>query len=148
MSADSPSALPEGCFVDAERFLALLESLTTRAAELTPLPDCLIGVKRSGLFPAVYLSERLDLPLFISTELASFPGGKFSYPLIVDTTCWSGSTLRRLTRKLDAAGAALVRSLVMFARAEPYPAVPNLLELELATSVPRFWYTEPYRQAR
>jgi adenine/guanine phosphoribosyltransferase-like PRPP-binding protein len=144
----TPAPEPEGCFVDAQRFFELLESMTAVAAELSPPVDSLIGVKRSGLFPAVYLSERLDLPLFLSTELASFPCPKFTQPLIVDTTCWSGATLRRLTRRLEQRGASLVRSLVMFARQEPYPDVANLQQLELAASVPRFWYTQPLRQAQ
>ena len=105
---EQPGNLERACFVDASRFFALLEQLTQAAAELDPPADAVLGVKRSGLFPAVYVSERLDLAMFTSSEIASFPADKFSHPLIVDTTCWSGGSLRSLTRKLQEAWMSLI----------------------------------------
>jgi hypothetical protein len=85
----------------------------------------------------------MDLPMLVGSEVKSYPFPRLALPLIVDTVAWSGGTVRRVARKLARAGVIEVRTLVMFARAEPFPDVPGLLYLRLARGIPRFWYDEP-----
>jgi hypoxanthine phosphoribosyltransferase len=144
--SDEPARIggdaPPRCFVTRERYFALLDALRDATRALEPAPDCVVGIKRSGLFPAVYLSQQCDLPMFINTELASFPYPRLSAPLVVDTTAWTGATIRRAIARLQRRGVSEVRVLVMIARESPPPQVERLAWLETARHVPRFWYDE------
>lgn len=140
MDARRPGDSPPQCFVSRERYFELLDRLRERARALDPPPDCVVGVKRSGLFPAVYLSQQLELPMFINTELANFPYPRLARPLVVDTSAWTGESLRRSLARLARRGVAEARCAVLLARAAPPPDVPGLMWLETAPSVPRFWY--------
>ena len=102
-----------------------------------------MGIKRSGLFPAVFLSQQLDVAMFAGTEAPSFPYPRLRLPLIVDTCAWSGGSLRRTVRKLEKTGVTQVSTLVMYARDNPFPEVKGLRYLYLAQHIPRFWYDEP-----
>lgn len=137
----TPDNLPE-CHVSLARYVELLARLDRAAGGLEPRPDCVVGVIRSGLFPALYLSHQSGLPLFTSADAKHLPVPRLSRPLIVDTTCWSGETLRRLYRRLERLG-ALPQILVLFARADPIPPVDRLNYLELSARIPRFWYELP-----
>jgi hypothetical protein len=86
--------------------------------------------------------------MFVNSEIPSLPCPRLSRPLVVDTVAWSGTSLRRTVGKLQRRGIAEVSVLVMFARAEPFPAVEGLLFLELARGIPRFWYDEPMPDPR
>jgi len=64
-------------------------------------PHCVVGIKRSGLFPAVFISHALGIPMFINTEVKSIPV-KYKRILFVDTTIDTGKTLRgAMSRLLD-----------------------------------------------
>jgi orotate phosphoribosyltransferase-like protein len=132
----------EDCYVGVQRYVELLARLAAAASNITPRVDSVIGVIRSGLFPAAYLSHQFDWPLFTSADAKRLPLPRLMRPLIVDTTCWSGGTLRRLVNRLRRLGAQ-PEVLVMFARADPIPAVDRLNYLELSARIPRFWYEEP-----
>lgn len=132
--------LGESRLVSPARYLALLDALTARARTLLPAADSVVGMKRSGLFPAVYLSEQLRLPMFSHTELAGYPYPRLAQPLIVDTTAWTGGSLRHTILRLERAGVCEVRVLVMFARRDPPPQVPGLHWLEEVSRIPRLWY--------
>jgi adenine/guanine phosphoribosyltransferase-like PRPP-binding protein len=132
----------EDCYVCVQRYVELLARLAHAASNITPRVDCVVGTIRSGLFPAAYLSHQFDWPLFTSADAKRLPIPRLSRPLIVDTTCWSGGTLRRLIHRLERLGAQ-PEVLVMFARADPIPAVDRLNYLELSARIPRFWYEEP-----
>jgi hypothetical protein len=133
------------CHVDAVRFIALIEALVDAAGKLDPAPDSIVGIKRSGLFPAVVLSHKLALPFFTATEAKYFPYPRLQWPLIIDTVAWTGETIRRCQHRLDRAGVPVerLRVLVMFARREPVPPVPNLSWVETTQRIPLFWYAEP-----
>jgi hypoxanthine phosphoribosyltransferase len=124
--------------------LALVEQLCARAAALRPAADSVVGIKRSGLFPAVVLSHRLKLPFFTATEAKYFPYPRLASPLIVDTVAWTGETIRRCQHRLERAGVPeeRLRVLVMFARLDPPPPVPHLHWLETTARIPQFWYAE------
>jgi hypothetical protein len=146
MSAAPPARTvePSGAthYITPGEYAALLRRLAQAARTLEPAPDAVIGVIRSGLFPAVYLSHQLKLPLFTSAEAQRFPYPRLKRPLIVDTTAWSGGALRNLLRQLCGTGAQPV-PLVMFACAAPLPAVDGLHYLEASARIPRFWYEKP-----
>ncbi len=129
-------------YVSEQTYLDLLAKLLIAAEQLNPQPDCVIGMKRSGLFPAVYLSHQLHIPMLVDSETKNFPTGKFKLPLIVDTTCWNGRSLRVVQNRLVKAGMSDVRSLVMFARSDPHPNIEGMEYLELAEHIPRFWYSD------
>jgi hypoxanthine phosphoribosyltransferase len=135
-----PGDTPPQCYISRERYFELLDRLLGLAHSLDPPPDSVVGIKRSGLFPAVYLSQQLDLPMFVNTELAGFPYPRLSQPLVVDTSAWTGESIRRTLARLARRGVSEGRAAVMLARAEPSPAVPGLRWIETATHVPRFWY--------
>src|ERR1051325_11498899 len=121
------------CLVPPERYLALLNELAAAAQALDPSPDSIVGIARSGLFPAVVLSHRLAVPFLTAAEARSFPWPRLGWPLIVDTVAWTGETLRRCQHRLARCGVPReqLRVLVMFARAEPLPPVPHLSWLHL-----------------
>ena len=132
----------ERLVISVEEYAALLWRLVDSARLLNPLPDSVVGVKRSGLFPAVFLSHQLELPLFTGSEAKSFPFPRLRLPLLTDTTAWTGESLRRIAARLTKSG-ALPRVLVMFARADPLPPVDRLNYLETTMRIPRFWYEKP-----
>ena len=136
-----PPLAPQ-CFVDAARYLALLEELATAARQLDPPVDSVVGIKRSGLFPAVVLSHRLKLPFFTATEAKYFPYPRLAWPLVIDTVAWTGETIRRCQHRLERSGVPLdrLRVLTMFARLDPPPPVPHLTWLETSARIPEFWY--------
>ena len=135
MSQRKPAEL-----IGVDDYTALLDELRQLAASLIPAPECVIGMKRSGLFPAVYLSHQLELPMLVESEIRSMPCGKFSTALLADTTAWKGKSLRRATLKLERAGVEVVHIVAMFSRREPPPDVPGLCFLRRADAIPRFWY--------
>lgn len=110
----------ERLVISVEEYALLLWRLAGAAQCLDPPPDSVVGVKRSGLFPAVFLSHQLELPLFTGAEAKSFPFPRLRLPLLTDTTAWTGESLRRIAARLEKCGAE-ARVLVMFARADPLP---------------------------
>ncbi len=101
--------------IPIDRYKELLAALHHSARQLKPAPDCVIGIKRSGLMPAVYISHQMKLPMLIDAETKSFPSHKFKVPLIVDTTSWNGASLRRIYIRLNYDLIEHVHFLVMFA---------------------------------
>jgi hypothetical protein len=136
-----PGLNPPACYVTPERYIDLLYELLDVARGFDPLPDSVVGRKRSGLFPAVFLSHQLSVPMFCGTEAKVFPYPKFLRPLVVDTTAWSGLTMRRILSRLKQRGVTKAIPLVMFARADPPPNVRGLNYLALSEYIPRFWYS-------
>jgi len=129
-------------FVSPERYHAALLSLGDLVAGLHPFPDCIVGIKRSGLFPAVYLSHRFKLPMFTDSEVKSLPMDRFSRPLIADTTVWSGKSARRTQGRLARCGVADPRVAAMFVRDDPFPEIDGLHYVELTDRIMHFWYDE------
>ena len=137
-----PEQVSGEAIITPAQFVGLLERLAEAARALTPSVDAVAGIKRSGLFPAVYLSHRLTLPVFTSTEAAHYPAERLPHLLIVDTTAWTGETLRRAIRRFERRG-ALVSALTIFARADPLPDVNRLNYLIASERIVRFFYEEP-----
>lgn len=129
-------------YVGIDEYAELLRRLAQRACAFQPRPDCVIGDKRSGLFPAVYISHQLELPIILGSELKNFPIQRLRTPLLVDTTAWNGRSLRRMIARLRRAGVRCYHPLVMFARAQPRPNVHGLHCLEHVPSIVHFWYED------
>jgi hypoxanthine phosphoribosyltransferase len=49
--------------IDDKRFNQMMDTLYLR---LEPKYDCVIGLKRGGLIPAVYLSHKLNIPMHVA----------------------------------------------------------------------------------
>lgn len=126
--------------ISPEQYTQLLGDLLAAACRLSPAPQCVIGMKRSGLFPAVFLSHQLELPMLVESEIKGLKPGRFDCALLVDTTAWKGNSLRKAALKLERAGCSTVHTLVMYARRDPPPSAPGLHFLHQADSIPRFWY--------
>ena len=131
-------------FVSAERYMEMLPRLHELAASLPMQPDVVIGIKRSGLFPAVYLSHVFKWPMLTDGEAKLFPYPKFQYPLIVDTTVWTGKSVRRAAARMARAEvpAANIQVLAAWVRDDPFPSVDQLHYLELTDRIMHFWYDE------
>lgn len=122
----------------------MLPRLAELAAGLPLKPDAVVGIKRSGLFPAVYLSHVFKLPMFTDGEAKVFPYPKFQFPLLVDATVWTGKSLRRAAARLERAGvpASNLQALAAWVRADPLPTVAGLQFLEATDRIMHFWYDE------
>ena len=131
---------PGQYFVDDREYIRLLERMGRYVHDSGIEVDCVIGVIRSGLFPAVYLSHQLKLPFFCSSDVNVIPPDRFSKPLIVDTSCWSGGSIRTLQAKLIKRGFANVQAIAMYIRNYPRPEVDNLHHLERCDHIMNFWY--------
>lgn len=131
-------------FVTPERYCAMLARLGKAVAGLATAPDSVVGIKRSGLFPAVYLSHVFQLPMFTDGEAKAFPYPRFQYPLIVDATAWTGKSLRRTTLRLERSGvpADNIQALVAWVREDPLPPVARLSYVEASDRIMHFWYDE------
>ncbi|MCC7479398.1 phosphoribosyltransferase [bacterium] len=150
--SNAPNA-PLEIHISGPRYLELLDELARAAADLPLKPDAVIGIKRSGLFPAVYLSQVMHLPMFSDYEAQRFPWPRLSRPLIVDTVAWSGASIRRALRQLSAAGVPQAQVLVMYTRCEPAPGleecapmVDRIRYLYQAHCIPHFWYMRKRRR--
>lgn len=135
--------------VSAQRYIELLAELVEAVRELAERPDSIIGIKRSGLFPAVYLSEVLKLPMFTDYEAQKFPWPRLRSPLVVDTVAWSGGSIRHTLKQLSTTGAQRAQVMVFFSRCEPAPGleaygamVDRIRYLYQAHCIPHFWYTQ------
>jgi len=141
---DSGTAEPAPYWhVSAERYCAMLPRLAQLAAALPLKPDAVVGIKRSGLFPAVYLSHALKLPMLTDGEAKIFPYPKLQYPVVVDVTVWTGKSLRRTLARLRRAGvpAEHLQSLVAWVGADS-PPIPDLHFLDTTDRIMHFWYEE------
>lgn len=49
--------------IDDEKFNQMMNTLYLR---LEPKYDCIIGLKRGGLVPSVYLSHKLNIPMYVA----------------------------------------------------------------------------------
>lgn len=61
--------------------------------------DCIVCMKRSGMFPGAYMSFQLNIPLFTTSELSSIPE-KFNNVLLLDDKTYSGKSMRHWLIKL------------------------------------------------
>ena len=88
--------------------------------------DAVVGLKRSGLFPAVFLSHRLQLAMFASTEVGDIPE-KFARVLVVDSVVNTGKSIAKVKRALLVAGKTVTTAVLYKENDSPYP-VDEFLE--------------------
>ena len=112
-------------YVRGPEFLAALERLRDRLKD-APC-DAVVGIKRSGFFPAVFLSHQLGLPMFADAEVEKIPGD-LRRILLVDAVTRSGRTMERVKRRLLRAGKEVATAVLYKENASPYE-VDHFLEV-------------------
>lgn len=60
---------------------------------------CIVCLKRSGFMIGVFLSNKLDLPLFTASEIKSIPDN-FINVLIVDDKICTGKSMNKVMKKM------------------------------------------------
>jgi adenine/guanine phosphoribosyltransferase-like PRPP-binding protein len=78
------------------KYFSLIDDLILRLDENF---DCIVAIKRSGFIMGTVMSNRLDIPLFTTSEISSIPS-KFKNVLLVDDKICTGKTMRKSQRKL------------------------------------------------
>lgn len=61
--------------------------------------DCIVCLKRSGFILGATLSNKLDIPLFVQSEVKSIPD-KFKNILIVDDKICTGKSIKKVINSL------------------------------------------------
>lgn len=61
--------------------------------------DCIIALKRSGFILGAVLSNHLDIPLFVPSEIESIPK-QFQRCLVVDDKICTGKSIKKITNRL------------------------------------------------
>jgi hypoxanthine phosphoribosyltransferase len=82
---------------------------------------CVVGIKRSGLFPAVFLSHALTLPMFACAEIDAIPR-ELERVLLVDTVVRTGRSIEKPKRRLLRAGHAVTVAVLYRENGSDYPA--------------------------
>lgn len=111
-------------YVRGPEFLASLEALRDRVKSV-PV-DAVCGIKRSGFFPAVFLSHQLGIPMFADAEIPQIPDS-IRRILLVDSVARSGRTMERVKRRLLRANKEVVTAVLFKENATDY-AVDHFLE--------------------
>jgi len=136
--------------VGVETFCELLDALRAEVQALQPRPRTVVGVKRSGLIPGVYLSEQLGLPFLVNTELKTVRRVPGTPVVIVDTTCWTGRSIRRTVARLARFGveADEVWAVVLYGRTTLEPPCRNYIALRGCETIPVYWFQSGYGRPR
>jgi len=154
MSPPDPELHP----ISHERFIAYVETLADRIAEVHWSPDLLVGIGRGGLVPTVYLSHRLDRPmlsvdysgaspdrtdaLFDDLAARSRAGVRV---LIVDDINDSGGTISHIRRTLEEKGgdAAHVRFAMLLTNSRSRQRVDYWAE-DIDRDTDKRWFVFPW----
>jgi len=134
--AGSSRISPEQWFLDLRK---LREKLSSQG----PL-DAVVGIHRSGLMVAVYLSNQLSLPMFTLFNLDHIPR-QFERIAVVDTSAWTGRSMRRALRKV--AGACPWAETVpacLYIDCERGVRVEGLIFVRCLAGVPKFFWERGY----
>jgi adenine/guanine phosphoribosyltransferase-like PRPP-binding protein len=98
--------------------------------------DAVVGIKRSGFFPAVYLSHQLGVPMFADAEIDRIPE-TIRRVLLVDSVARTGKTMERVKRRLLVAGKEVTTAVLYLENATSYRVDRHL---EVATDLVHFFY--------
>jgi len=123
--------------VPVAEYMKLLAEMKERLARETF--DCIVGIRRSGLIVAVYLSYQLGLPFFTDGDIESIPAS-FPRVLLVDTCAWKGKTLRKAMLRLSKLGGKSVTPAVLYRSSFIDPKIDGLIWLRETDLIKRFWY--------
>lgn len=128
-------------YVNPEVWVEKLHELTEK---LHPEDyDVIVALKRSGLMVGVFLSHNLRLPLFTHAEI-QFLGDHHQRVLLVDTTCWSGRSLRKVISKIEKTGRTVVDVWVLYQLFGSTTNIKQLHSLEYNDKVMVFWWSPEY----
>ena len=121
-------------YVRGPELLAALETLSGR---IDPSGlQAVVGIKRSGLFPAVFLSHRLGLPMFVDAEVGEIPA-RLERVLLVDAVVRTGRSLERVRRRLLRRGKRVTTAVLYKENGSAHP-VDHFLEVH--TDLVHFFY--------
>jgi hypoxanthine phosphoribosyltransferase len=121
-------------YVRGPEFIATLERLRDVLRNVPA--DAVCGIKRSGFFPAVYLSHQLGLPMFADAEIEQIPE-RLERILLVDSVARTGRTMEKVKRRLLRAGKDVVTAVLYKENASTY-AVDH--HLEVHSDLVHFFY--------
>jgi hypoxanthine phosphoribosyltransferase len=121
-------------YVRGPEFLEALERLRDRLKDVRA--DAVVGIKRSGYFPAVYLSHQLGVPMFADAEIDRVPAD-VRRVLLVDAVARSGRTMERVKRRLLRAEKQVVSAVLYKENSSEY-VVDHFLEVH--TDLVHFFY--------
>lgn len=101
-------------FISARKYCRDLQRLT----RMVPDADCVVGISRGGLIPAIAISYAKDLPVAALHDhtlswLCSQPGN-INRVLLVDDLVDTGETLLNAIKTLQATGASYVVIAVLY----------------------------------
>lgn len=68
--------------------------------------DAIVCLKRSGFIMGAFLSNKMNLPLFTTSEIECIPE-KYKRILLVDDKIWHGRQMRKYMKRLHAKGKAV-----------------------------------------
>lgn len=77
--------------IDISKYFADIDILAGKIAIIQP--DCIVSIMRSGLIPGTVLSNKLSIPLFVTSQIDSIPE-KFNKIVLLDDKTYTGKTLR------------------------------------------------------
>ena len=121
-------------YVRGPEYLEALERLRDRLQGVRA--DAVVGIKRSGFFPAVFLSHQLGLPMFADAETDQIPP-TLKTLLLVDAVARTGKTMERVKRRLLRAGKDVVTAVLYKENSSDY-RVDHFLEVH--TDLVHFFY--------
>ena len=128
-------------YVNPEEWVRKLQELADKLNSLDY--DAIVAIKRSGLMVGVYLSHILRLPLFTNAEI-DFLDVQHQRILVVDTTSWSGRTLRKTIKRVEKSGRVVVSAWVLYQLHNRETNIPQLNSLEFTDKVINFWWYPEY----
>jgi adenine/guanine phosphoribosyltransferase-like PRPP-binding protein len=115
----------------------LLEALERFKEAVKDVPaDAVCGIKRSGFFPAVYVSHQLGLPMFADAETGQIPE-RMARILLVDAVVNTGKTMERVKRRLLRGGKTVTTAVLYKENSSSY-GVDRFLEVH--TDLVHFFY--------
>jgi hypoxanthine phosphoribosyltransferase len=82
--------------VDISKYFNDTDLLIDRVKDMNP--DCIVAIMRSGLIISTVISNRLSIPLFVTSQIDSIPT-KFKTILLLDDKTYTGKTLRHYNNK-------------------------------------------------
>ena len=107
--------------------------------------DAIVAIKRSGLMVGVYLSHFLRLPLFTDAEI-QFLEPKHNRVLLVDTTSWTGRTLRKAKRRIEKNGKTVSEIWVLYQLSNREIGIKDIHSIEYTNVVKEFWWSPAYQE--
>lgn len=134
-----PNVGPVEFYVRAKRLEKIIRDMNA------PPFHALLAIKRSGWVLGVILSHALGLPVFAKVEVDNIPP-KLTRILIVDTSSWTGRSIRRAFSTLEShAHAECTAAVLMIKRGLVFPPEMNVVAESECDGIPRFFFHPDFK---